>query len=322
MFLDFGIFVVSLVALLVAADVFVNQVVVIARRMHVSTMVIGLTVVAIGTSLPELAASIAASVSGHTSMVVGNVLGSNICNIGLILGLPAMFIPIHCHRHVVTREGYLMLLVTFVFWGIGLTVVEVGAVIGFFLTLGFAAFVYFAFQAAKQAKDVEVVAPGIELDSTEDVEKKSIFGIILLFLVSLVVILASSKFLIDSGVLLATDFGISEEAIALTLIAFGTSVPELSVSFAAARKDQGDVLVGNIIGSNISNILLVVGVSSMVTPINLDTGVSLTLDLPITVIFSLLMVLFLLSKKGVTRTKGACLLLLYLLGIWRVVALQ
>lgn len=328
------ILVLSLVGLLVAADIFVDAVAELARRLDISPMVIGLTVVAVGTSLPEVAASAAASLKGHPEIALGNVIGSNIANIGLILGLPALYIPIVCTKNVVRSEGFLMVFLSIVLYVISFALGELNAVIGCLFLLSFALFIYWSFKRTREpdfAEELEEVAEIAEdalTLGTERVEKAqesedadvSILRLSFRMFCSLAVVLVSSEYLVHATVELARSAGVSENVIAISLIAIGTSLPELSVSFAAARRKQGDILIGNVLGSNISNILLVLGVASMIKPVTMNVN-TLNLDLPLMLVFAFILILFLSQSKGVNRPKGLVLLGLYGIVLWRCVAI-
>ena len=316
---EFIILVVSLAVLLYSADQLIDTVVKLAKGLNVSTMVVGLTVVAIGTSLPELMASSAAAIKGHPNIAVGNVIGSNVCNVGLILGLPALFFPILCRRSVLQREGVLMLLATAAF----LLLAFLGGLnrlFGGVFVLAFIAFVYFAFQAGEEEDSQTPSEPAEEKEEETErsavEESKRIRIVILKMMGFLVALLASSEFLVRATVSLASAMGVSEGVIAISMIAFGTSLPELSVSIAAAKKNQGDILVGNILGSNISNILLVLGATALITPFSVHP-VSLYFDLPLMSLLAVLMLVFLWQTNGITRHKGMTLLGLYGLMILR-----
>ena len=283
--------------LLYASDHLVDAVVVLATRLGVSQMVIGLTVVAIGTSLPELMASAAAAIEGHPQIAVANVIGSNIANIGLILGLPALVFPICCARRTLNREGLQMLAVSILLGACFLFLGGMSRALGVACLLGFAAFLYFA-------------VAGDEVSKQDD-KSGALLPSALKIIVSFVFLLASSSFLVDSTISLAQMFGVSEKIIAISLIAFGTSVPELSVSFVAAKRGQGDILVGNVLGSNISNILLVLGLTAVINPFTTSEVVH-WLDPLVMILLAVLMLLFLSQKQGINSKKGGFLLAIYL----------
>lgn len=332
MILSFIIFAVSLTVLVKAADVFIDTAVDCAQRLNISPMVVGLTIVAVGTSLPEAVASAAAAFEGVPQIAIGNVLGSNICNVALILGLPALMVPITCRREVIVREGSVMLGISIGLWFACLFFGGLSRSVGVLFVLAFFAFIYIVMKLSKaeQMYDAaEKIAEGGVLDSGEgdasdqavapsEKEGEGFLKEGLIMLASLVFLLASSKFLVDSTVDLARGLGISETVIAISLIALGTSLPELAVSIAAVKKKQGDIMVGNILGSNISNILLVLGITSAIKPFTVET-LTLWFDFPMMVLLSGLMFYYLYNDRGIDKPRGALLLSLYAVTIARCV---
>ena len=312
MLANLAIFLVSLVFLLLSADRLIDVVVTFAKGLRISAMVVGLTVVAIGTSLPEVMASSAAAFRGYPDIAIGNVVGSNICNVGLILGLPALFFPIVCSRTVILREGSLMLLATAMLWALGVFLGGMSRIAAGVFFLGFCWFIYSVFHSESGCEESDTGessvddAPG---ESSTD-EAGSTAVLILKLLAYLAALLISSEFLVRSTVELARAVGIAEGVIAISIIALGTSLPELSVSIAAAKKNQGDILIGNILGSNISNIFLVLGVSGLILPFPIS-GLTLSLDIPLMALLAGLMFYFLYQERGINRSRGIVLLLLY-----------
>lgn len=327
MFFHLVILIVCLAGLIKSATIFIDNIIMLAKRLHISPMIIGLTVVSIGTSLPELSVSVAAAVKGHAEIPLGNVVGSNICNIGVILALTALVAPVVCVKRVVQREGFLMLLITAVFWIVPSMLYGVPRWLGGVFLFSFAVFIAFVLKGSdsvpsRDLHDVEDDFSAIEKNGVDHGDReKSNSGIIAGKLVlSLAALLVSSEFLIRSTIALARHFNIAEHIIALSMIAVGTSLPELSVSIAAVKKNHGDILVGNIIGSNISNILLIIGVSALILPIPMRPS-TIKIDFPLMTFFSTLMILFLHQKNGITRGKGLVLLMFYGVVLWRCVAI-
>ncbi len=308
MLIQIIIFLVSLLALLKASDILVDSAVDLSEHLGISPFIIGMTVVAVGTSLPEVAASVAAAIDGYSEIALGNVIGSNICNVGLVLGVAAIASGVNCHRAILKREGAIMIIVTAVFWIIATINKEINASIGVIFLVSF-----WIFMAL-------LVRWGLVGEEGEETKEKNEVGglskMALFMVVAIGVVLFSSDYLVQSVVFLAAEFGVSQNVIAISVVAFGTSIPELSVSIVSARKNQGDVLVGNIIGSNVSNILLVIGAASTISPITVSSS-SLLIDFPLMMGFSLLMVYFLYHDMGITRRKGLILLGLYIFVIVR-----
>lgn len=309
------ILIVSLAVLLFASDKVIDAASLLADRMNVSKMAIGLTIVAVGTSLPETAASVAAALTNHPQIAVGNVIGSNICNIGLIIGLPALFAPVVCRRAVLQREGYIMIVVSILVWTLATELGTIGQLTGAFAIVTFGLFILWAIKAGGKEKALDEVP-----NRTEGELATTTGAIILKLFVSFVLVIVASKFLVNSAVDLARALDVSESVIALSLIALGTSLPELSVSFSAIRKSEGDLLVGNIIGSNISNILLVLGITAIITPFDIEPT-SMKFDLPIMIATAIMLVAFLWKPGGIGRIKGSILLLTYAAFLYRCIAM-
>jgi len=308
MYLTLFIFFASLCVLVWSSDLLVSSSVAIARRFNMSTMAIGMTIVAIGTSLPELAASAVAAYRGFSDITLGNVVGSNICNIGLIIGLSAVFSSISVRRKVVERECIVMVVVTLFYWGWAEYALTFSRMLGAIFVFVFFTFLYWATRTGtnKDNEDLEL----------KEVENQGNAIIFLKCVVSLVLLLLSSEYLVTSVVAIAESLHVSQAVIAISLVAFGTSVPELSVSISAAKQKQGDILIGNILGSNITNILLVIGASALIKPINVSRNL-LMFDFPIMAIFGFLLFAFLISSGGITRIRGIVLLSIYSFGILR-----
>ena len=269
----------------------------LALRFRLSPLVIGLTVVAFGTSAPELAATLTASLSGAPAIAVGNVVGSNIANVGLILGLAALLLPIAVGRSVIRREMIVMIgasllpLLFFADGGIGR--LEGGVMVALLL-------VYLVWLLRTPNEDESVETP--DLYSLPLTLAGIVGGLIFLVL--------GAQVLVEGATSLALSFGVSERIIGLTLVAVGTSLPELASSIVAVLRRETDMVLGNIIGSNIFNILCILGVTSLVTPLALPFA-ALSLDLLVMVGFALLTFIFLFTQRRLERWEGGVLVLAY-----------
>lgn len=301
--------IIGFVALIKGADIFVDGASSTAQNFKVSKMLIGLTIVAFGTSAPEFAVSMNALASGNSDMVLGNVIGSNILNILLILGVAAIIKPIAVKDNTVKKELPLVLLVSTLLVVLFLDTVFGGGDInqitrsdGVVIILFFSVFLYYLITLAKQKRT-----------SKEDEEPpKFKLGKSLLFvLLGLAAIIIGSDLVVDSASNIATALGISERIISLTVIAFGTSLPELVTTIVSAKKGEQDLLVGNIIGSNIFNICLVLGV-----PVVIFGGIAESsfqiLDLVMLILSALLLYIFSkTSKQKISRIEGAAMLAVF-----------
>lgn len=308
MFLQIILLVLGFVVLIKGADLFVDGASATAQNFKVSKMLIGLTIVAFGTSAPEFAVSVKSLLSGNGDMVLGNVIGSNILNILLILGVSAMFHSLSVKNNTVKKELPITLLITTLF-----------AVLlsdhlfdkslpnsftrsdGIILLLFFLVFIYYLISMMRKKIDVDNNLPNMSL-------KKAI----LFTIVGIVAIVIGSNLVVDSASFIASALGVSERMISLTIIALGTSLPELVTSVAATRKGEYDIAIGNVVGSNIFNIGIVIGV-----PVVLFGGVSQIafsyIDLLVMLASTLLLFLFSFRDYKISKSEGAMFLTLFII---------
>lgn len=303
--------------LVVGGETLVRGAIALAARLGIPPIVIGLTVVAFGTSAPELALNVVAAVNGNTELSFGNIVGSNIANIGLILGLSALIKPMHVKATLVTREIPLMLFATLAF--IALAYVSPAAfegqpglarLDGVILLVLFALTFLFILRLSRS----EGVADGL-VSEDEQAQmasaRRTPLGLsILLFLFGLGLLMGGGKLAETGAVEIATALGMSNELIGLTVVAVATSLPELATSLMAARKGHVDIAVGNVVGSNLFNILLVMGVTSSVAPVPLPQ-----LAMSSLIVMALLSVLIwpmsVTAGRMISRIEGGVLLALY-----------
>ena len=274
----------------------------LALRLGLSPLVVGLTVVAFGTSSPELVVSLKAGLAGQGNISVGNVVGSNICNLGLILGLCALVTPVATTSQIVRMDIPIMIAVTafaiFLLSNGTLTRTE-----GTLLATLLLAYVIFSIRLARrQPAD----ALGAEFGEAVKVSKRGLAVDLLMVAGGLVLLIFGARFLVDGAVIIARAFGWSEALIGLTVIAIGTSLPELATSLVAAVKKEADIALGNIVGSNIFNLLGILGITAMVTPLA-ESGISL-LDYAVMAVFALVLWPMAYHQKRITRLEGAILL--------------
>ena len=256
LFICFVLLAVGFVMLVKGADFFVDGSSSIAGRLGIPQLVIGLTVVAMGTSAPEAAVSITAALKGSADITVGNIVGSNILNVLIILGLTAVIAPIAVTKTAARIDLPFMIVITLLLLLLGLDK-SVGLIDGIILSAVFALYLTYLFIMAKKGK----------ITDNTDVKNCKLWQSALKALGGLALIIFGSDFAVDAASGIARAFGMSERFICLTIVALGTSLPELFTSVSAARKGNADIAVGNIIGSNIFNILFVVGVSSIIVPV-------------------------------------------------------
>lgn len=298
------------ILLFFGGDWLVEGGVALARRFRISPLVIGMTIVAFGTSAPELLVSLISAIKGSAGIAVGNVVGSNIANIGLILGLTALICPIETDNSKVIRHGSIMivaslLLIVFAL-NSGITRIE-----GLIL---FACLILFTTISVRKGRTQPQEA---DIDSQEG-KSMTVLAAIGLIVLSCAMLAFGADILVDGATTIASAIGVSDKVIGLTIVALGTSLPELAASVAAAFKKQMDISIGNIIGSNIFNILCVLGVSTSIKPISLEFR-DYSNDFIWMLGFSVFIIIFttMRKKKGrLGRTAGILFLLAYAVYAW------
>lgn len=259
--MQLGLLAVGFVLLVKGADWFVEGASKVAEKFGIPQLVIGLTIVAMGTSLPEAAVSVSAALKGSAGITIGNVVGSNILNILLILGITAAIKPIAVQKSTVRYEIPFVILVSALLMGIGYTDHTVGRVDGIILWALMIGYLGYLLVMSKKGAPL----PGEEGAAEE--KPAPVWKMLLLIVLGGAMIVVGSDVAVDAATELARIFGMSERLIGLTIVAFGTSLPELVTSVTAAIKGKADIAVGNIVGSNIFNILFVVGTSALITPV-------------------------------------------------------
>jgi cation:H+ antiporter len=288
----------------------------LARSLGVTPIVIGLTVVAFGTSAPELVVSLVSSIMGKSMIAVGNVVGSNICNIALVLGLSALFQPIRSDSSVVKRDIPIMLGVSLYLLVLSLNS-RLGRIEGLTLFVGIILYTFFNYYLAK--KETAAVVEG-DLATSIQSELDEIGYIasrpkqILLIAVGIAGVVGGAQIVVDNAVEIMTLLGVSEKFIGLTIVAFGTSLPELATSVVAAIRGEMDISIGNLVGSNVFNIMSVLGAASLVRPISIPGGFiesGLWIDYLVMLFTSFLPWLMMRRSLTVTRQGGAILLACY-----------
>lgn len=289
---------VGFVFLIKGADLFVDGSSGIAARFGIPQLVIGLTIVAMGTSAPEAAVSISAALKGSADITIGNIVGSNILNILIILGLSSVIVPIAVASSTIKIEIPFMIAITGIMLLLGLDG-TIGLIDGIILVLLFAAYLTYLFIAAKKNKENQE-----EAAKMLSVPKAIIFAVL-----GLAMIVLGSNVTVDAATAIAQAIGLSERFIGLTIVALGTSLPELFTSVAAARKGNADIAIGNIVGSNIFNILFVVGLSALIVPV--PFAANFIFDSIIAIAAGVMLLLCCLWTKSLKRWAGILMLLSY-----------
>lgn len=299
---------VGLVGLVVGGELLVRGAVSAARSFGISPMVIGLTLVGFGTSSPELVASLEAALSGAPDIAVGNVIGSNIGNILLILGVTALLAPVIVDPASFKRDGAMVSLATLMCLGVVL-IGDIGRVAGAVFLLTLAA--YLTFTLVSEKRRGSAAAEMYEGEADIPVAIGQSVGVSLLIaLAGLAITIVGAKFLISGAVSIAAAAGLSEAVIGLTVVAIGTSMPELVTSIIAVRKGQGDVALGNVLGSNLFNILGILGVTAIVQPMRAPPEIA-SFDIWVMCAATALMVFFARTGWRVGRREGGLMLALY-----------
>jgi len=307
--LTYILFIVGFMLLIKGADLLVDGASSIAKKLKISAIVIGLTIVAFGTSMPELIVNIFASVGGNTDIAIGNILGSNIANILLILGISAIIYPLATKKNTVWKEIPLSLLAAILLGVMANDMLIDGAgfsgltrIDGIILIAFFIIFLYYTFGIAKvsgEASDTGIKQFGYL--------KSAVY-----IICGLAGLAIGGKWIVDGAVKIAELFNVSQSLIGLTIVAVGTSLPELATSAIAAYKKQTDIAIGNVVGSNIFNIFWILGVSSIIRPLPFNANSAV--DILMTVFASLILfvIMFIGKKHTVERWQGALMVMIYI----------
>ena len=297
----------GLALLLVAGELLVRGAVGLAKMLNIPSLVIGLTVVAFGTSAPELVVTVQAVLSGDNGIAMGNIVGSNIANILLVLGFPALISGISLATPGLRANAALMVGATFLFCGFVYARGQIDTLAGTVMVPALVAYVaWLGISAMRKGGEPELM-PEVEEFGTTRASKLRVPAYLVLGLVGLPI---GATLLVDNGSAIASDLGVRDEVIGLTIVAFGTSLPELATVVAAAIKREADVAVGNVIGSNIFNLLFVGGVAGLVGTSRFSDA-ALTLDLPVMIGTSLVLAILIFRGGRVGRLLGLVFSLAY-----------
>lgn len=301
MLINIFLLIIGFIVLIKAADFLVDGAASIAKRFGITPLVIGLTVVAFGTSAPELVVNIIASFQGNTDIAIGNILGSNIANILLILGLAALIYPITVKSDTVWKEiPFSLVAVAVLFFAAndlildGISMQQLSRSDGFTILCIFAIFMAYILTVAKK----KFLEPVPEEEHIKDRPMGLAFTMVLLGVIGLTL---GGKWIVDGAVFFALQFGLSEAFIGLTLVAVGTSLPELATAIVAARKKQSDMVIGNVVGSNIFNILWILGLSAVIQPLPFSDALNQDIIVVMAVTFLLFGILIAGGQKNAIK---------------------
>lgn len=300
-------------ALLVkGADWFVDGAAGIATKFGIPQLVIGLTIVAMGTSAPEAAVSITAAFAGNAEITIGNIVGSNVLNILIILGITALVYPVAVQKSSLVFDIPVVLFATAILFVLGYDG-NISRLDGIIMLVIFVAYLFFLFWDAKRPKKLESAEVQQEEVENEEIKNEgknlSLPKALIFTVIGLVLIVAGSNFVVKSATFIATALGLSQRFIGLTIVALGTSLPELFTSVTAAMKKNSDIAVGNIVGSNIFNILFIVGLSGLIIPV--PFAPAFRFDTLVSGVAAILLLLCSLPKKRLSRIAGIFFLICY-----------
>ena len=300
--MNYILFVVGLILLVYSGKFLVQSGVAIARHFNIPTLIIGITIIAFGTSAPELIVSVKAALSGNPEIAFGNVVGSNISNIGLVLALTALLVPIPVGKTSWKIDWPVMMIASALLY-----IFTLNNVLGFWES-----FLLFAILIIYLSYSVKVSKPDEQDDANKPQYK--LWPALIIVVTSSIGLAYGADLLVNSAVNIATALGVSKRLISITIVAFGTSLPELTASIIAALKKQTDISIGNIIGSNIFNILAVLGITGMIHPIHIN-HIAFSFDIIWMMFVAVLLFLFIFPFKTIylNRVEGALLFLSYIL---------
>ena len=299
-----GYLIVAFLLLIKGADIFVEGSSAVARKLHIPTIIIGMTIVAMGTSLPECAVSVTAALTHNNGLAIGNVLGSNLFNLLVVCGACALFAPLLVQKETMRREFPFSVICTALMIGLGYFGMNLERGDGIVLLILFGAYLGYMLYSAMKAKNSVS-------DGDEQGEQPSLSGwrCAVYILGGIFAIKYGGDFVVGGASAIAEDFGLSQNMIGLTIVAMGTSLPELVTSVVAARKHELDMAVGNVIGSNIFNVLLILGLAATISPVTMH--MENLIDAAILIGASVLVWIFAWSKEKIVRSEGLVMLGMY-----------
>jgi len=307
MLLDLLLFTVGLVLLTFGAKWLVDGASTLALSLGVSPLVVGMSVIAFGTSMPEFVFNMTSSSTDASDLAIGNIVGSNIANIALILGITAVLKPVEISRSIMKKEYFFMVLTAIMFLALALDG-EISRSDGAVLAVIFVGFLYWLFKTGKVVEDLDIV-PKKKIDANW-------IKNIALIILGLAGLLLGAHLMVESATSIALSLGISEMVIGVTIVAIGTSLPELAASMAAIVKNQSEMSLGNIVGSNIFNVLFVIGFVSLFAPLTISDAWTLPFHMPVMLVIILMVVPLYLVSKRINKVGGVILLLMYALYLY------
>lgn len=304
--------VIGFVFLVKGADIFVEGSSSIAKKFKVPSIIIGLTIVAMGTSLPEAAVSVTASIANKNALAVSNVIGSNIFNLMMVIGVSAIMTPVAVNKATLKRDFPFSVICAILLLILGVIgPMSLGHADGVIFLILFAGFIGLMIHSAMKASKEGNAIASEEIEAAEEIKIMPVWKSFLFIVIGAVGIILGGDVVVDSASNIAAKFGMSQTLIGLTIVSVGTSLPELVTSIVAARKNEVDMALGNAIGSNVFNILFVLGIAGAISPMAFLT--ENVIDIVILLVFSLIVWLFAWTKKEIKRGEGLIMVLLYVL---------
>lgn len=300
---------VGFVFLIKGADFFVDGASSVAKKLKVPSLIIGMTIVALGTSLPELSVSVTSSMAGNNALAISNVIGSNIFNLMVVLGASAVISTLYVDDQVIKKDYPFSVACAVALLVMGYLGMELGHVDGAILLVIFAAFLIMQIRGALKARKASVDETAEESDEEGESKEISVPISIVYIVGGAVAVKFGGDWVVNSAVSIATVFGMSETLIGLTIVSCGTSLPELVTSIMAARKNELDMAIGNVVGSNVFNVLMILGVAAAISPITFI--MENVIDIAVLLSFSLLTWLFCKTNKSLGKKEGLFMLLCY-----------
>lgn len=305
------VLIIGFILLIKGADFFVEGASSVAKMLKVPSLIIGMTIVAMGTSLPETSVSIAASMNNQNTLAVSNVVGSNIFNLMVVLGVCAVITELKVSKDVLKRDYPFSVLCAILLLVAGVIGMTLGRMDGIIFLVIFAVFIFYLIKSALDArKSGEISEKEREMnEEMEEMQDLPVWKCILYIVGGAIAIKYGGDWVVDSSSVIATSFGISATLVGLTICSVGTSLPELVTSIVAARKNELDMAVGNVVGSNVFNILMVLGIAATVSPIAFLT--ENIIDIVVLLVFSLITWVLCVTQKKLSKKEGILMLVLY-----------
>jgi len=301
---------VGLVVLIIAGDIMVRGAAALARHWGVPSLIVGLTIVAFGTSAPEMVVGVQAALMGQGDLAAGNVVGSNIANVLLALGLPALILAIPTNMSGVARNSMIALFAAVLFVSLSFIHSPLLQWQGAILFGGIIAYLIFMFRLAKAGADDPILEEMTEIDEGEDGLPTNIIKSMVYVVLGIVGLVIGGNLIVDNAVSIAAGFGVSETIIGLTIVAVGTSLPEIATVVVATYRGHPEVAIGNVLGSNVFNVFAVMGASALAGPIMID-GTLKSFDFWVMLLSSLVLLLYVLRRQPIGRKTGAVFTIAY-----------